>query len=505
MRERVRAVIEPQLHFLDLRGEVEEPAPALEAPDTETPAPQAAATRTPPTHTAPAASAGGPDLPDGSPATAPGFWLDRKQERMARELASPRALVYGPAGSGKTVFLVSRAQYWLDRRPGARVLFTCYNASLSSHIRQVFRSRGMEPDGDRLTVRHYHDLCGFILGMSDIHNRPPEFYAALEPKVLRELSAREDVPAYDLILVDEGQDFTRRMVEVLVRLGADGGEITLVCDPAQDIYGRWSPDTLAPFREHDTEHLVDVYRNTAPIFALARSVLTPEMRQEMGLTRLEMTRPEDLGRTGPAPELVTLPGLDALADVIVGQVQLFRREGRPLSDLAVLYPDRGAIARFGDLLARSHWQAARDPRFREPDDEDAAPEPDVVLGTLHPQSDRDDAPPSSHPHFAEALEQELTHRGVPAEWAARDYDSKARFDISKDRLTLSTVHSAKGMDFHTVVLLGVDTLPYREGKAGHRARSLLFTGITRARERLVLAGFGDGGWVREVRGRLEGV
>jgi hypothetical protein len=203
------------------------------------------------------------------------------------------------------------------------------------------------------------------------------------------------------------------------------------------------------------------------------------------------------------PRLVPLSGLDALAGVLVEQVQEFRREGRPLSELAVLYPDRGAIARFGDLLARSRWKAAADPRFREADDaEDAVPEPDIVLGTLHPQSDRDDAPPSARPHFAEALEQELVHRGVPAEWTARDYASKAHFDISKDRLTLSTVHSAKGMDFHTVVLLGTDTLPYRAGTAGNRARSLLFTGITRARERLLLPAFGEGGWVPELRERL---
>jgi hypothetical protein len=58
------------------------------------------------------------------------------------------------------------------------------------------------------------------------------------------------------------------------------------------------------------------------------------------------------------------------------------------------------------------------------------------------------------------------------------------------------------MDFHTVILLGADTLPYREGKAGHRARSLLFTGITRARERLVMLVFGEGGWVPELRERL---
>ena len=122
--------------------------------------------------------------------------------------------------------------------------------------------RGIPPDGERLTVRHYHDVCSMILGMDNIHERSADFYAGLEPKVLQELLNREDLTGYDLILVDEGQDFTRRMIEVLVRLSASGGEITVVSDPAQDIYGRWSEDTLAPLGQPAVERLVDCYQGS---------------------------------------------------------------------------------------------------------------------------------------------------------------------------------------------------------------------------------------------------
>ncbi len=475
LRERVRAVVEPQLHFLDLR-EMSPKAAESEAPP---PVPERIS------------------VPAVEP---PGFWLDRKQARMARELASPRTLVYGPAGSGKTVFLVSRAQYWLDRSPESRVLFTCYNASLASHLRSLFVERGTPPDGGRLTVRHYHDVCSMILGMENIHERSADFYAGLEPKVLQELLNREDLAAYDLILVDEGQDFTRRMIEVLLRLSASGGEITVVCDPAQDIYGRWSEDTLAPLGPPAVEHLVDCYRNTAPIFALALAVMPPDVRSALGLSRLELTRPEDLGRTGPVPEVPALGSLDDLANFIEGIAGEFKSEGRPLSELAILYPDRHSIPDFGKLLLRSGWQAAADSRFLEEDVEDPSTEPSV--GTLHPQSDRDDLPPSTRPHFAEALEAELVNRGVPAEWVARSFAAKAAYDISKDRLTICTIHSAKGMDYHTVVLLGAETLQPKQGRDGRRAESLLFTGITRARERLAVPFFQSTGWVPELESRL---
>ena len=432
-----------------------------------------------------------------------GFWLDRKQERMARELASPRTVVLGPAGSGKTVFLVARAEYWLDRSPGSRVLFTCYNASLAAYLRRLFHARGFAPEDERLTVRHYHDLCGRFLGLTDIHEQSPDFYAALEPRLLRELSREDSHKTYDCILIDEGQDFTRRMIEVLVRWNAPGGEITMVCDPAQDVYGRWHRDNVGPLRDPAFEHLVDCYRNTAPIFSLAMDVLTPETRKEWGLARLEMTRPEDLDRQGPPPSLEKLTGLDGLADRIEMLAREFSERRLPLSDLAVLYTDRHAIPGFPERLRGSSWQAAKDPRFLEDAQDEPWRERDVVSGTLHPTSDRDDLPPSAAPHFAEALESELRHRGIPVAWLSRDFASKSSYDLLRPRLTVSTIHSAKGMDFDTVVLLGAESLPTRAGRVRDRAEALLFTGITRARERLILPYFEETGWVPELESRLK--
>ena len=72
------------------------------------------------------------------------------------------------------------------------------------------------------------------------------------------------------------------------------------------------------------------------IFALAMDILTPETRREWGLARLEMTRPEDLGREGPAPELRSLSGLDALADLVVGLAELSLVAGMSLAPLGFL-------------------------------------------------------------------------------------------------------------------------------------------------------------------------
>jgi len=276
----------------------------------------------------------------------------------------------------------------------------------------------------------------------------------------------------------------------------------MVCDPAQDVYGRWHRDNVGPLRDPEFEHLVDCYRNTAQIFGLAMDVLPLEIRREWGLTRLEMTRPEDLDRQGPSPSLERLSGLDDLADRIVDVARELSGLRVPLSDLAVLYTDRRAILDFDTLLLASDWEAASDPRFQESAENEEVLEREVVSGTLHTGSDRDDAVPLERAHFAGALERELKRRGLPAEWVSRDFASKSSFDVSRARLSLSTIHSAKGMDFHTVILVGAESLPVRAGRSREKAEALLFTGITRARERLIIPYFQNVGWVPELRERL---
>jgi superfamily I DNA/RNA helicase len=98
-------------------------------------------------------------------------------------------------------------------------------------------------------------------------------------------------------------------------------------------------------------------------------------------------------------------------------------------------------------------------------------------------------------HFADSLERELVHRDIPAFWLARDYTTRSTYDISNPQVIICTIHSAKGLDFDTVILVGVDTLGVGTDLSDVAAASLLFTGITRARERLIIPYFLEKGWV----------
>ena len=62
--------------------------------------------------------------------------LDLRQERNARALGDGHRIVYGVAGSGKTVLLIARAKL-LAEDPEKRILILCYNRLLAQHLEAV--------------------------------------------------------------------------------------------------------------------------------------------------------------------------------------------------------------------------------------------------------------------------------------------------------------------------------------------------------------------------------
>jgi len=80
----------------------------------------------------------------------------------------------------------------------------------------------------------------------------------------------------------------------------------------------------------------------------------------------------------------------------------------------------------------------------------------------------------------------LEGRGIISNWASEDYRSKKAYDITTNSITISTIHSVKGMDFHCVFLVGLDLLDPDEKWTKEQLENLAYVGITRARFRLVI-------------------
>ena len=88
-------------------------------------------------------------------------------------------------------------------------------------------------------------------------------------------------------------------------------------------------------------------------------------------------------------------------------------------------------------------------------------------------------------HIPRMFEKALESRGILYKWASEDYQTKKFYDITTNSVTISTIHSVKGLDFSCAFLVGLDFLEPGKMSLG-QMKNLAYVGITRARHRLFI-------------------
>lgn len=172
--------------------------------------------------------------------------------------------IKGPAGSGKSLILAARAAQLLGE--GKEVLVVTFNITLLHYLMDVAvrwpNAHGRTRQG--VTWLNFHAWCKRVCMDSDHEQeyldlwRGAEEEQGEEDNVLRfrlpalvgsciDSDADEMVQRYDAVLVDEGQDFLPSWWNVLRKVCRDGGEMLLVADATQDVYGTahsWTDDAM---------------------------------------------------------------------------------------------------------------------------------------------------------------------------------------------------------------------------------------------------------------------
>jgi len=75
----------------------------------------------------------------------------------------------------------------------------------------------------------------------------------------------------------------------------------------------------------------------------------------------------------------------------------------------------------------------------------------------------------------------LETKGILSNWISEDYKAKKSYDITTNRVTISTIQSAKGLDYACVFLLGLDSPKVADWQP-EVAKNLAYVAVTRARE-----------------------
>lgn len=171
-----------------------------------------------------------------------------------------RLRVTGSAGSGKTQLAL--AEYRAAVEAGRRPLYVCYNRPLADHFAAIAPAGGL--------ACTFHHLCERLVreagGVPDFSQ--PGAYERLETEAAP-LAGRGE--RFDMLIVDEGQDFPEAWRDLVLSMVESGGRQLWLEDPLQNLYGR--PPVPLPgwvgLRAHSN------FRSPRPVVSLLRA-LVPE-------------------------------------------------------------------------------------------------------------------------------------------------------------------------------------------------------------------------------------
>ena len=237
--------------------------------------------------------------------------------------------------------------------------------------------------------------------------------------------ARETHQTYDIIIVDESQDFSANMIRgILKQRDVDEGSTTFIIDTAQRIYtGGFTWAEVGVTIRPEASHRLEVnYRNTPEIAKLAASLIN----------------------LVPIDEDGTQPQLTDLAD------------------------NKRPVVLSGNYLDQMRWCINYIKDEIDLNDESVA--------FLHPKG------------WFRDLEPALSRSGLEYVRITQSRD----WPEGDENIALSTVHSAKGLDFDHVIIIGLDNsaLPGGEEVLGDErfdtALRLISMAISRARVSVVL-------------------
>ncbi|MCW2819374.1 MAG: ATP-dependent helicase, Rep family [Marmoricola sp.] len=328
---------------------------------------------------------------------------------------------------------------------------------------------------------------------------------------------------YKWFTVDEFQDVSPIQSALLDLWLGGRDEICVVGDPAQTIYsfaGAQASHLTDFTRKHPGATAVELvrnYRSTPQVVAAANSLLHGSAT---GGVRLRAQRP-----TGP--ELRWLEAADevAEADAVARRAHELREQGVPLSEMAVLfrinaqseafeealtargvpYVVRGAARFFERQEVRQALALLRgDVRSGEADGIELVGSVTAVLsgmgwsaqapttrGQARDRWESLQALVSQATAFADAApeRESATLAGFVAELDRRAHEQHAPV---AEGVTLATLHAAKGLEWDAVFLCGVQEgsmpITYADTPAAvEEERRLLYVGITRARQHLMVS------------------
>lgn len=415
--------------------------------------------------------------------------FDTTQRSVALTSIDGPQRIRGLAGTGKTVILAMKAALAHIENPNAKILVTYYTRSLRDVIERLITRfhrhfAETDPNWGNIHVRHswgrsnlpgvYRDTCiregRQPKAYGDLKHEKDPFGAACQELV----KLRSITPFYDVILVDEGQDFPDSFYQMCFYLAKgerDKKQIIWAYDELQNVFDVQVREPEALFgKDDDGEPRVSLVRSLPLGLDTNDFVLQRSYRNQREV--LVLAHSVGFGVYGDTVQMLenSKHWEDVGYDIVSGDFTKGSKNvvERPLrnSPSVLQSPDNIPIVDFfaaSDLVDEVENAAAEIMKFIE-----SGIEPhNIMVISL------DDI--SARSYFA-GIAKFLLEKNVPCNNIIKDRYSEPPFRID-GMVTLSTVYRAKGNEAAVVIVMGADasTLSTRTG------RNKLFVAFTRTK------------------------
>ena len=181
------------------------------------------------------------------------FKLDEQQRKVSMQLPQGPQRIRGLAGTGKTVILALKAALTHKDAEEMNILFVFNTQSMYNQIRGLISNyytyeQRKEPNWDKVKVLHawggkYKE--GFYSLICKLYNIPPfnfsevkrhdDPYKFIFSDLLKKLRAKDIQPIFDMVLIDEAQDFPQEFFEIIFYLTKKPKRIIWAYDEFQSL------------------------------------------------------------------------------------------------------------------------------------------------------------------------------------------------------------------------------------------------------------------------------
>jgi hypothetical protein len=183
------------------------------------------------------------------------FEINRTQDTVIDMLAHyPRAFIVGGAGTGKTWIGIKKIIRCI--KSGEKALYLCYNKALAENVTSIINDK-------RADCFNIDSLAVYLLKgkvtTAPVVNGCKEYCELI--------SNLPDLTKYDLIVVDEGQDFTEDWALCANLMLNDNGSLYVFYDENQNIFkrtfgGKFLIDALPFVLRYNIRNTANIYRYT---------------------------------------------------------------------------------------------------------------------------------------------------------------------------------------------------------------------------------------------------